>query len=93
MQVGSITQLTENKNPISVQLTGRPKHKFVRLSPECGDWEAWYMDGKLIVEGHRARIDDFLDAIIDVFPNTHKSIEIPDEKAEEGFEVNLEDMI
>jgi hypothetical protein len=68
-------------------------HKFVRLSPESGDWEAWYMDGKLIAEGHSVRIQDILDGISGVFPSTYKIIEISDEKAEEGFSENLEEVL
>jgi len=93
MQVGSITQLTENKNLTNVQLTGRIKHKFVCLHPECGDWEAWYLDGKLIAEGHNVRVEDILDALTDILPNTYTSVEISDEKAEKGFTIDLKDMI
>lgn len=66
---------------------------FVRVSPESGDWEALYMDGKLIAEGHSLRVDDVLDAISDVLPNKLSYIEISDEKAEAGFSTNLTDMI
>jgi len=98
MQIGSITQLTENKNfPIgyinSFTNTNNQKHEFVRLSPECGDWEAWYLNGKLIAEGHHVRVTDILDALSNVFPNTYKCIEISDEKAEEGFTKDLKDML
>lgn len=68
-------------------------NEFTRVCPECGDWEAWYINGKLIAEGHRVRAEDLLDAIADVFPNTVKYIEISDRKAEMGFKENLEDMI
>ena len=94
MQVGNITQLTENKNPISVQITDKINHEFVKLYPECGDWEAWYMDGKLIAEGHTVRVEDILDAISNVFPNiVNESIEISDERAEIGFTDDLKDML
>jgi hypothetical protein len=68
-------------------------HEFVRLSPESGDWEAWYMDGKLIAEGHSVRVQDILDEISSVFPNTYKLIEISDEKADEGFSESLEEVL
>jgi hypothetical protein len=67
--------------------------EFVKVHPKCGDWEGWYMNGKLIAEGHAVRVIDFLDAINDVFPNTYKRIEISDEKAEMGYTENLDDMI
>jgi hypothetical protein len=67
--------------------------EFVNVHPKCGDWEGWYMNGKLIAEGHTVRVIDFLDAINDVFPNTYKLIEIDDEKAEIGYTENLDDMI
>lgn len=68
-------------------------HELTRLSPECGDWEAWYLNGKLIAEGHSVRVADILDALADVFPNTYKFIEISDEKAEMGFTKELKDML
>lgn len=51
------------------------------------------MDGKLIAEGHSVRIQDILDGISGVFPSTYKIIEISDEKAEEGFSENLEEVL
>jgi hypothetical protein len=59
---------------------------FIRVSPNGGDWEAWYMDGKLIAEGHSVRVSDILHAITDDFPNKISLVEIPDEVAEEGFD-------
>ena len=66
--------------------------EFVTLSPESGDWETLYMNGKLIAEGHSLRVSDILDAIADVFPNKHKYMLVSEEKAEEGFTENLKDM-
>jgi len=66
---------------------------FVRVSPDSGDWEAWYMDGILIAEGHSVRVHDILDAIADIFPN-HVSCEyISDEVAEEGFDKELSELL
>ena len=59
---------------------------FVRVSPDGGDWEAWYMDGKLIAEGHTVRAEDVLNAIADEFPNRVTFEYIPDEVAEYGFD-------
>ncbi len=67
-------------------------HQFIKLIPESGDWEAWYLDGKLIAQGHKIKVKDILNAISHIFPNTYKTIEITDEKAEEGFSENLKDM-
>ena len=66
---------------------------FVLVCPESGDWEALYMDGKLIAEGHSIRVMDVLDAISDVLPNKFTYESISDELAEAGFSSNLEDMI
>lgn len=73
-------------------MTDKPV-EFVNVSPECGDWEGWYMNGKLIAEGHSVSVDRFLEAIRDAFPNTCKLVEISDEKAEMGYTENLDDMI
>jgi len=104
MRVGNITQLTNNERVLNVNNIPQElvksfsnhfplKHEFVKLYPECGDWEAWYMDGKLITEGHKVMVDEILDIISNVFPNTYESIEISDEKAEEGFTEDLKDML
>lgn len=90
MQIGKIEQLTTNPLPISIP---KKVNKFIRLSPECGDWEAWYLNGKLIAEGHRVRVEDILDALNDIFPNTYNLIEISDEKAEIGFTEDLKSML
>lgn len=67
--------------------------EFITMSPNCGDWEALYMNGKLIAEGHSLTADDVLDAIANVLPNKHQYMYISDEKAEEGFTEDLKDML
>lgn len=67
--------------------------EFTLVRPECGDWEALYMDGKLIAEGHSLRVMDVLDAVSNVFPNRVSYKEVSDERAEEGFSENLSDMV
>lgn len=67
--------------------------KFTLVCPACGDWEALYMDGKLVAEGHSLRVMDVLDAIANVLPNKFIYKEISDERAEEGFSIDLNDMI
>lgn len=65
---------------------------FLIVRPECGDWEALYMDGKLIAEGHSLRANDVLDAISSVFQNEVKYIEISDEEAECGMPMYSKDL-
>lgn len=65
---------------------------FVLMRPKSGDWEALYMDGKLIAEGHSLRTRDVLDAIADAFPNRLTYQSISDERAEGGFSSDLGDM-
>lgn len=67
--------------------------EFVLVCPECGDWEALYMDGKLIAEGHSLNVRSVLDAIADVLPNKFSYKEVSDDLAEEGFSENLNDML
>lgn len=69
------------------------KNVFTRITPVSGDWEAWYLNGKLIAEGHTVNAWDLIDGIADVFPNEIQTIEISDEKAEIGFSENLSDML
>lgn len=71
----------------------KEENKFTVLYPECGDWEAWYLNGKLIAEGHSVSAENLLHAISDIFPNTIENIEISDEKAECGFTKYLDGMI
>lgn len=66
-------------------------NQFTKLL--SSDWEAWYLNGKLIAEGHSVRVENILDSLADILPNTYDAIQISDEKAEEGFKDNLEDMI
>lgn len=63
----------------------------IAISKE-GDWEALYMDGKLIAEGHSLGAHHVLDALADVLPNKVEYMEITDEKAEEGMPERLNDL-
>lgn len=65
---------------------------FALVTPECGDWEALYADGKLIAEGHSLNARDVLDAVSNVFPNIFRYLSVSDEKAEEGFTEDLAGM-
>lgn len=63
--------------------------EFKIVKPECEDWVALYMNGKLIAEGHSLNEVDVLDAISDVFPNEFQYITIADEVAERGMPENF----
>jgi len=59
--------------------------KFELIAPESGDWEAIYINDKLVAEGHRVRFEDILHALQHLLPNKFIYTEISDELAEEGF--------
>jgi len=65
-------------------------NQFTKLM--SSDWEAWYLNGKLIAEGHSVRVERILDILADILPNKYEAIQISDELAEEGFNDNLSDM-
>lgn len=68
-------------------------NNFAKVYPQSGDWEAWYLNGKLIAEGHKVTARDLLDALADILPNEIKSYEISDELAEQGFPKKLKDIL
>jgi hypothetical protein len=68
------------------------KTKFTVVTAECGDWQALYMNGKLFAEGHSLSIWDVFACIADILPNEVRSMEIPDEVAEDGMPMLLEDL-
>ena len=68
------------------------KVEFTTVSSECGDWQALYIDGKLAAEGHSLNVRDVLDCINAVLPNEVNSMEIPDEVAEMGMPMYLDDL-
>ena len=68
------------------------KTKFTIVTAECGDWQALYLNNKLAAEGHSLSIWDVLDCIADILPNEVKYMEIPDEVAERGMPMLLEDI-
>lgn len=61
------------------------KTKFTLVYPESGDWEALYINGKLVAEGHSLSVQDVLDCIDNILPNEYKYITISDETAELGM--------
>lgn len=68
------------------------KTKFTVVTAECGDWQALYMNGKLFAEGHSLSIWDAFACIADILPNEVRSMEIPDEVAEDGMPADLSDL-
>lgn len=68
------------------------KVEFTIVSPECGDWQALYINGKLAAEGHSLSVRDVLDCIDSILPNEVNSIEISDEVAEMGMPMYLDDL-
>jgi hypothetical protein len=57
--------------------------------PECGDWEALYIDGKLVDESHRIPSTRILQAVGETFKCNYGFMEIPDEIAELGMPEKL----
>lgn len=62
------------------------------VTPESGDWEALYIDGKLYAEGHSLRAIDVFDSISDILGNKVTTITVPDEIAENGMPRYLRDI-
>lgn len=64
---------------------------FTFVNSEDGDWQALYINGKLAVEGHTIKTRDVLDCIADILPNKVVSFEIPQDIAEMGMPMHLDD--
>lgn len=69
------------------------RYKFTLVRPLSGDWEALYMNGEFIVEGHILRAIDVLNAIGSVLPNEVVFKSVTDEEAEKGMPYELSDII
>lgn len=65
---------------------------FTFVTTECGDWQALYVNGKLVTEGHSISVRDVLDAIADILPNKVEKYEVSDLIAEKGMPTNLSDL-
>ena len=59
----------------------------------CGDWEALYINGKLIDENHRLRVEQVLSRLGQFLPITLVHTDIPDEVAEMGIPQNLSELM
>lgn len=55
------------------------------VHPECGDWEALYVDGELAKENHRISARQVLECLSKPFEFKPRYIEISDEVAEIGM--------
>jgi hypothetical protein len=59
--------------------------KFTLVRPECGDWEALYIDGKLVKEDQRLSAFQILKLVKKIFGCEFKSVRVKDEVAEAGM--------
>lgn len=62
--------------------------KVTIVGCESGDWEALYINGKLIEESHKIRAYDVLNAL----SVEHDCIKIPDKVAEAGMPNDLSEL-
>lgn len=66
--------------------------KFTLVRPDSGDWEALYINYKLVAEGHSLDALSVLEAIAENLVCEIESIEISDEAAEIGMPTLLSDL-
>jgi hypothetical protein len=66
--------------------------KFTLVHPESGDWEALYINGKLVRETHRIDAWEVLECIKKNLVCEIESVEISDEAAEIGMPALLSDL-
>ena len=66
--------------------------KFTLVRPESGDWEALYINGKLVCEGHHLDTWRVLEAIEKHLVCEIEGIDISDEIAEMGMPAILSDL-
>ena len=62
------------------------------VRPECADWEALYINGKLASEGHSLPADRVLECIAKPLDCKIELVEISDEAAEMGMPLLLKDL-
>lgn len=62
------------------------------VSSECGDWEALYIDGKLVDENHRLLINQVLSHLGQFLPITLVCLDVPDDIAEMGMPCDLSEL-
>ena len=66
--------------------------KFTLVRPECADWEALYIDGKLATEAHSLSAWHILKCLEKNFGYKFEKIEISDEIAEMGMPILLSEL-
>lgn len=66
--------------------------KFTLVRPECADWEALYIDGKLATEAHSLSAWHILTCLEKHLGHEFEQIEISDEAAEMGMPALLSDL-
>lgn len=59
--------------------------KFTLVRPESGDWEALYVDGKLVKENSRLSAFQILKCVKKIFGCEFRSVRVKDEVAEIGM--------
>ena len=74
------------------QLKNNSTIDVVRVRPECGDWEALYINGVLADESHNVSLDRAIMELGQFAPIQYAYLEIPDEVAEQGMPRCLEDL-
>lgn len=67
--------------------------KIEIVSSDCGDWEALYINDKLASEAHSIRHEELLFAIKEIFPHTFEYSFVSDERAEEGFPEDRNELV
>jgi hypothetical protein len=67
------------------------KTNFTFVNSEYGDWQGLYINGKLAAEGHNISARDVLDCIADILPHNIITIEVPQDIAEMGMPMYLDD--
>ena len=79
---------------------------FTLVMPECGDWEALYINGKLLDEGHSLWVEGIIDMISQEYSDNFDALKddirlnlvnfeyktITDEVAERGMPERLEEL-
>lgn len=66
--------------------------RFTLVRPECADWEAFYIDGKLVAESHSLDASRVLECIEKHLVCDFEQIEISDEAAEMGMPALLSEL-
>lgn len=66
--------------------------KFTLVRSESGDWEAFYINGKLVKEGHSLSAWQILECIEAALVCEIESVEIDDEVAEMGMPTLLSEL-